>query len=310
VDHCYGAKFGGYDYHDHDLLVVDSVFDHDGWEQTVAPKNDIQGREHDWYTAINPPSESIDPQHRFIDVVFGRADSEGYEGDDGGLADSVLYLANPIGGYLGVYQSMFHNVVVDGGGGEFDSSGPGSGLAIGPSGTAEKASAFNRGWGIFGDCAVSCTFDTVTCINKPENINCGWALAVDTADKAKGLPSLATQASFVNCKVDNWFVWSGDPNTSSPNIVSTNNGPAPTITYSGCYFPQVINVAGVNAAVPAYVDPTRCASSYARTLGVTAIKDGPSLLDAMDGNWSGNWDDRLLASSAVNWIQAGFAIKQ
>ncbi len=308
----YGAFFGSYDYHVHDLLVVDSLFDNNGWNSTAAPKNDPEGREHDWYTAINPPAEVIDPQHRHIDCLFARADSEGLEGDAGGLADTCLFLANPIGGYLGVYQSLFHNIVVDGGGGEFDSGTAGSALSLVPGN-----SGASRGWGIFLDCAPAGTMDTVTVINKPDTINSGFALGVHAAEPAKQLTSLATVATLTNCKVYNWFTWSGT-STSAPNAIDQDGPPAVTITYSGCYLPGVTGstgspqagVVGVTGTIPHYVDPTRTVSSYAKTLGIAGVTDGPSLLSAMENQWSGQWDNRLTAEAVVNWIQAGFQVAQ
>jgi hypothetical protein len=304
----YGAFFGAYDYHIHDLLVVDSIFDHNGWNPTAAPKNDAEGREHDWYTAINPPAETIDPQHRHVGCVFARADSEGLEGDAGGLADTCLFLANPIGGYLGVYQSLFHNIVVDGGGGEFDGS-TGSPQAASALSLVPGNSGASRGWGVFLDCAPVGAMDTVTVINKPDAINSGFALGVHAADPAKQLTSLPTVATLTNCKVYNWFTWSGTA-TSAPNAIDQDGPPAVTITYSGCYLPGVTGVPGVTGTIPHYFDPTRTASSYAKMLGIAGATDGPSLLSTMENRWSGNWDSRLTATSVVNWIQAGFQVPQ
>jgi hypothetical protein len=305
----YGVFFGAYDSHIHDLLTVDSLFDNNGWNATAAPKSDPMGREHDYYTAINPPAEKNDPQHRHIGCIFARADSEGLEGDAGGLVDSCLFLANPIGGYLGVYQSLFHNVVVDGGGGpsggnEFDGGVAGSALTLVPGN-----SGASRGWGVFLDCAPTGVMDSVTVINKPDQINSGFALGVHAADPAKQLTSLATVATLTNCKVYNWFTWSGT-STSGPNVIDTDPPPAVTITYSGCYLPGVTGVAGVTGTIPHYVDPTRTVSSYAKSLGIAGVNDGPSLLGAMENQWSGQWDSRLTATAVVNWIQAGFQIVQ
>ncbi len=302
----YGAFFGSYDFHVHDLLVVDSLFDNNGWNPTAGPKTDAEGREHDWYTAINPPAETVDPQHRYVGCVFSRADSEGLEGDAGGLADSCLFLANPIGGYLGVYPSLFHNIVVDGGAGEFDSGVTGSALTLVPGN-----SGASRGWGIFLDCGNTGTMDSVTVINKPnDQINSGFALGVHAADPAKQLTPVATVATLTNCKVYNWFTWSSTAGVSGPNGVDVDPPPTATITYANCYLPGVVNVAGVTSSIPHYVDPTRTASSYAKTLGISGVSDGPSLLVAMENQWSGNWDSRLTGTAVVNWIQAGFQVAQ
>ena len=159
--------------------------------------------------------------------------------------------------------------------------------------------------------------DTVTVINKPDTINSGFALGVHAADPAKQLTSLATVATLTNCKVYNWFTWSGT-STSAPNAIDQDGPPAVTITYSGCYLPGVTGstgspqagVVGVTGTIPHYVDPTRTVSSYAKTLGIAGVTDGPSLLSAMENQWSGQWDNRLTAEAVVNWIQAGFQVAQ
>jgi hypothetical protein len=302
----YGVFFGCYDYHVHDLLVVDSLFDNNGWNATAAPKNDPQGREHDWYTAINPAAETTDPQHRYVNDLFARADSEGLEGDAGGLCDSCLFLANPIAGYLGVYQSLFNNVVVDGGGGEFDNEVAGSALSLVPGNAGAS-----RGWGVFLDCCPTGGMTNVTVINKANDaINSGFAVGVHVQDPAKQLVTLATAATLNGVMVHNWFEWNSTPGVSGPNAVDLDPPPAATITYSGCYLPGVIGVAGVTGTVPNYVDPTRTASSYAKSLGILGVTNGPTLLSAMDNQWSGNWNANLDPAAVVNWIQAGFQVNQ
>jgi hypothetical protein len=317
---CYGQKFTAFDYHVRDCLVVQSLFDNSGWNETAAPKADPTGMEQGFYTAINPTTETADPQHRYIGCCFSRADSEGLEGNAGGLIDTSLFLANSIAGYVGVYQSGIHNCVVDGGGdgkggNEFDFAGA-NGIMIGSALTLSTATlpvppkidANTRGWGLFLDACPSGFLDSVTVINKPEVVNCGFALGVRVADPAKQLKSLATIAAVTNCKVYNWYTWSSsypDPTKGAPNVLNLNGPPNATIAYSGNYFPGVTGVAGVTGTIPNYVDPTRCARTYAQSIGLSGA---PALLAEMQNQSSFNWSPALAPDVVVNWIQAGFEV--
>ncbi|MGD0462180.1 MAG: hypothetical protein ABSB74_06805 [Tepidisphaeraceae bacterium] len=311
----YGAFAGAYDYHIHDMLCDGNVLVNNGWNVTAAPKSDPMGREHDWYTGVNPKTETNDPQHRYVNTVFATADSEGLEGNSGGLCDTDLFLANPIAGYVAVYQGRFHNVVVDGGGdgkggNEFDFGGMiGSALTmVEPPPVPPATNGGTRGWGVFLDCVPTGTMDTVTVINKPEVVNGGFALGVHVNDGAKGLPTVATVAALSNCVVNDWYTWSSsypNPATGAANALNFNGPPSATITYLQCYFPGVTGVLNVIGAIPHYADPTRCTRTYAQSLGYSGA---PALLSAMENQWSGNWKANLEPAAVVNWIQAGFQV--
>ena len=169
-EHCYLAFYGEYHFHVQDFLMLDCVLANCGWDAQFAPKSDPAGREHDSYVAINPTTETNDPQHRVIDTIFATPDAEGCEGDCGGLFDTDLYLACPIGGYGGVYQTLFNNCVVDGDNVEFDplttcgtnnggvykitqSGIAGDALSLGPLRHAGKPDGIRGGWGLMFDCA-------------------------------------------------------------------------------------------------------------------------------------------------------------
>jgi hypothetical protein len=326
-EHCYLAFYGEYHSHVQDFLMLDCVLANCGWDAQFAPKSDPAGREHDSYVAINPRAETNDPQHRVIGTIFATPDAEGCEGDCGGLFDTVLYLACPIGGYGGVYQTLFNNCVVDGDNLEFDSlttcgtniggtytitqSGKaGDALSLGPVGTVGNLSGYERGWGLFFDCAPIGMMENTLFIDKPDPLNAGPAIQVCLQDTAKGLPSTSSNITLSNVKVHNWYQW--------PNL-TTGKGPCPvqvsgttstltaTINYVNCVLPGVNGVAGVSSAEPSYVDPARCVSTYAASIAIPG--GAPAFLTATENNWSGNWNAALTAQAAINWIQAGFVTR-
>jgi hypothetical protein len=67
-------------------------------------------------------------------------------------------------------------------------------------------------------------------------------------------------------------------------------------------------MAGVNGTMPNFVDSTRTISTYAKSLGIPGVVDGPSFLQAAENNWSGNWNPVLTAAAANQWIKAGFKV--
>jgi hypothetical protein len=172
----------------------------------------------------------------------------------------------------------------------------------------------NRGWGCYLDTATTGSIHDTYIINKPELFNSGLAVGVHTLDVGKqflGMPSASTVATLgPNLIVHNWKEWSAD-GKGSPNFVNLagNNAPAATINYTGLVvLPGVTGVAGVTAVEPKYVDDTRTSSSYAKTLGITGVNDGPTLLQRMSQQRSTNWDVRLEASAVFDFIEAGFQV--
>ncbi|HEX4056233.1 MAG TPA: hypothetical protein VHX86_18385 [Tepidisphaeraceae bacterium] len=290
-----------------DFLVTRSVF------ANCGAKNN-NGTAHDVY--INPnhpnPGDPADAQVRFINDLFAEAAADGCESNYGGFFDHCVSLANPIAFYGGGgFPATIQNCVVDGGGGEFDpstgSGQVGSALSLAGAGTG-------RGWGAYLDCATTGSISNLYVINKSDagdvQYNGGFAVGVHCTDSGKnpeGMPTEATVATVgPNVIVHNWFDASG----SNAVNLSQSTPPLPAIAYSGLVvLPGVNGVAGVTGTEPAYVDDTRTCSSYAKTLGIIGVSDGPSLMTAMENNWPGNWDDRLTAAGVVNWIQAGFQVK-
>jgi hypothetical protein len=330
--HCYnpnaiGANYGEYHFHVQDFLMVDCVLANCGWDAQYAPKSDPAGREHDEYVALNPTTETNDPQHRVIDTIFATPDAEGCEGDCGGLFDTDLYLACPIGGYGAQYQTLWNNCVVDGDPQEFDpsttcgtcsSSGftitqsgrQGDALSLGPCGVAGSLTGFERGWGLMFDCAPTGTMENSLFIDKLDPVNSGPAIQVCLQDNAKGLPGCSTKAAFNNVKIHNWTNWPNVNNGNGPcplGISGTTSALTATINYLNCVFPGVNGTPGVSGVEPNYVDPTRTVSTYAASIGITG--GAPAFLAAAENNWSGNWNPALTAQAAINWIQAGFNIK-
>jgi len=331
-EHCYnantiGAEYGEYHFHVQDFLMVDCVLANCGWDAQFAPKSDPAGREHDEYVALNPTTETNDPQHRVIDTIFATPDAEGCEGDCGGLFDTDLYLACPIGGYGAQYQTLWNNCVVDADPQEFDSlttcgtcaSGgftitqrgkASDALSLGPCGVAGSLTGYERGWGLMFDCAPNGSMENSFFIDKLDPVNSGPAIQVNLTDNAKGLRSCSSNVTFNSVKIHNWMNW--------PNV-SDGNGPCPvsvhgtsstltaTINCLNCVFPGVNGTAGVSGVEPNYVDPTRTVSTYAASIGITG--GAAAFLTAAENNWSGNWNPGLTAQAAINWIQAGFRIK-
>jgi hypothetical protein len=312
-----------------DFLLLDCVLANCGWDAQFAPKSDPAGREHDSYVAINPTTETNDPQHRVIDTLFATPDAEGCEGDCGGLFDSVLYLACPIGGYGGVYQTIFNNCIVDGDNLEFDplttcgtnsggtytitqSGKVGDALSLGPCGAPGNLTGYERGWGLYFDCAAKGTMENCVFADKPDGVNSGPAIQVCLQDNAKGLPATSGTFTFNNVKIHNWYDWPNVTSGAGPTPVQVSGATstlAATINYLNCVFPGVNGTPGVSAVEPNYVDPTRTVSSYAKTLGIGGVVDGPSFLAAAENNWSGNWNAALTANACIAWIQAGFVVK-
>ncbi|MGD0771121.1 MAG: hypothetical protein ABSB42_23290 [Tepidisphaeraceae bacterium] len=327
-DHCYAAFYGEYHSHVQDFLLLDCVLANCGWDAVNAPKSDPAGREHDSYVAINPSTETNDPQHRVIDTIFATPDAEGCEGDCGGLFDTVLYLGCPIGGYGGVYQTIFNNVVVDGDNLEFDplttcgtnsggvykvtqSGKPGDALSLGPCGVAGALTGYERGWGLYFDCAPTGTMENTLFIDKPDGVNSGPAIQVCLQDNAKGLPSTSSNVKFNNVKIHNWYQWPNVTSGAGPCPVSvsgTTSTLTATINYLNCVFPGVNGTSGVSGIEPNYVDPARTVSTYAASIGITG--GAPAFLTAAENNWSGNWNPALTAQAVIDWIGAGFEAKQ
>jgi hypothetical protein len=326
-DHCYAAFYGEYHYHVQDFLMLDCVLGNCGWDAQLAPKYDAAGREHDSYVAINPASETNDPRHRVIDTILATPDAEGCEGDCGGLFDTDLYLACPIGGYGGVYQTIFNNVAVDPDPEEFDpltacgtyngttytitqNGQGGDALSLGPVGRVGALSGYERGWGLFFDCAPSGIMENSLFIDKLDPLNCGPAIQVCLQDPAKGLTASSGTFQFINDKTHNWEQWPNQTDGSGPcpvQVSGTTSALTATINYLNCVFPGVNGTPGVSGVERNYVDPTRTVSAYAASIGITG--GAPAFLTAAENNWSGNWNPALTAQAAINWIQAGFQIK-
>jgi hypothetical protein len=329
VANCYGGATqpGVFTSNVHDLLFYGGTYAGNGWNATAQPKNNGLGMQHDIYCSINPAGTTADPQNRFIGLCVATAAAVGIEGNDGGLVDHCLFLANPIGGYVGGgYSGGIQNFICDGGGGEFDAGAAGSALNL----VAPPNYAASRGYGVYLDCAPSGFIQNGAIINKNDAAdvqwNYGFAMGVHTTDSGKngeGMPTAATVATISDVAVSNWFEWSGGA-ASAPNGVNLSQAgpPLATINFAGTdYLPGVTGVgnaasntagatitgiANVIGAIPNYVDPARCASAYAKTLGIAGVSDGPSLLNAMENLTDGNWNPALDAGAAVDWIRAGF----
>jgi hypothetical protein len=279
--------------------------------------------------------DATDLQVRFINTVFAASAAAGCECNRGGFFHNCLSLSNPIAFYGGGGAAAeISHCVVDGGGGEFDmlevpitsgtlvkfaSAGtfppaPGNALNLQP------GTGANRGWGCYLDAATTGSIHDTYIINKPEHFNAGFAVGVHTVDGGKaglGMPSAATIATLgPNLIVHNWYEWSAD-GKGSPNFVNLagayNGKPAPTATinFNGLVvLSGVTGVAGVTAIEPKYVDDTRTCSSFAKTLGIAGVTDGPTLAQRMEAQDSTNWDPRLEAQPVFNYIQAGFQMNQ
>ncbi len=298
----------------YDLLINRSFIIGCGFKNQLGTAHDVYVNAN--YTVVG------DSQIRFINTVFGVGAACGCECNRGGFFDHCLSLANPTGIYGGGgAPAGIQYCVIDGGGGEFDTTNikfaSATGYPLSPGATLSLQpglSGAGRGWGPYLDCASSGFIHDVYCINKndagDQQVNSGFAVGVHCTDPGKngeGMPTAATIATIgPNVIVHNWFVYGGASNAIN---LSQTTPPLPTITYAGLVvLPGVTGVTGVSGAEPNYVDPNRTASSYAKMLGIAGVTDGPSLLAAMENQWSGSWDNRLTATAVVNWIQAGFAM--
>jgi hypothetical protein len=299
----------------YDLLVNRSYFIGNGY------KNQL-GTAHDVYINGNPKI-AADSQLRFINTVFGTAAACGCEANRGGFFHNCVSLANPTGIYGGGgAPAAIESSIIDGGGGEFDgtsvkfASAQGYVLTAGSTLSLQPGNAGSgRGWGAYLDCATSGYIQNVFCVNKNDagdvQNNGGFAIGVHCTDVGKngeGMPTAATVATIgPNVIVHNWYDSSG---ANAINLSQTTP-PLPTIAYSGLVvLPGVNNVLGVTGKEPQYVDPARCCSTYAKTLGIAGVTDGPTLLQAMAGQNSTNWKPALEAQAVVNYVAAGFVVMQ
>jgi hypothetical protein len=335
IDHpvcvgCYGSRFFGYDSGVKDLLVLDPVMAVSGWHYSVLPK-DGSGMEHCWYSNNANVVQTSDPQHRFIGGIFAQPESMGIKQACGGLDDNDLFLTCPIG-VIGIqYNTSITNCVIDGDNTEFDpltsardlgttnlqQGIAGLALSDGNVGTPGHQIGQERGWGIEFVTVPSGNLSGTLFIDKPDPINNGPAIRITTIDSNDtGVnPPKAGSFTLSDNIIHNWTQGAFNATSAGPNVVvinTTNNSGSvttaqPTVNYSANVFPGFLSVAGVSAAESSYPDPSgRKISSYAKSLGVPGITDGPSWLARAEQNWSGNFDPRFTAAAANAWIRAGY----
>lgn len=273
VDHCHTLRFGLYTNCIQDLLIKDSVLDHNGWDDGgLTPKNIYS---HNMYLQSWPATGfPADPQTRVMGCLIARAAAEGCEQRTGGLNDGCAYIGNPIAGFLGSLPNcVISNAVVDGAG--FD-------LSIGTAGT--------RGWGLFTDATPSALMKRVICIDKNDKKNTGPALMCQS-NSTDGSPDSQTALTLNGCIVHNW----------NGTSFSSSGTPKPPV-FTNCDLPGVSQP----NPVPTYVDNTRCLDSYCHVVNATTVVD---FLAAACLNRRGAWHQDLTAAAFNEYIFEGFVTK-
>jgi hypothetical protein len=290
------------------VLTPDSVIANNGWDFKVAPKSG-DTRNHGWYDGYTNPVLPNDPLHRWVNCTFAANCCSGIQANLGGLFDTCLVLANPIGivvggGYwIGVNHCMF-----DGDNLEFDaissvgsvtngvytikaSGTPGCALAMGPFGLPPNNTGNEYGCALKLDCALSGFVNDCGFLNKPDPINSNPWLQVNTVDQAKGLVPMAGTFLISN----NW-------------VHNVTTGP-PTLNFSNDICPGVTGVVGIIGTEPIWTDMTRNVSTYAKTLTATIpnVVDGPSFLAAEEANCTApTFNPALTPLAEITWVDAGF----
>lgn len=318
IDHSYGTFYGLYTQAVEDALKYECVFAWDGFNQQVDPKNDDAGMEHEVYqngfvNTLSKPSipGPADMQDRAIYCIFGGGISA-YKNYQGGLTYGCLFLGDAIAANYGEFPTLVDQSVVDGDPAEFDAAEGGQkgyALALSSDGTAP------RGWGFdFSGCPTATVQDTLF-IDKNDSFNTGCPIYIDGAltYNVNGYPTFTSGSTTLkNLIVNNWT--NGGTDVASFEVPP--NPPNPTII--NCDFPGMnantfgdfpgLNVSGI-ITTPNYVNPNVTVSSYAASMGIAGVTNGPTWLNAAMNNSSANWNQALTAWPAIQYIQAGFAAK-
>jgi hypothetical protein len=315
ADHGYGSYYAVYGQQVFDLLVYDSCFAYNGWNQKVAPKVDLGGMHHDEYSQCPISPAPADMQHRYIGDIFATAGADGLKAGSGGLIDSCLFLADPLGTIAGGGQPVvINNCVFDGDNVEFDAAeGGGKGYALGLAANNQGP----RGSGIDNGGATTMLVENSLLIDKPDSLNNLSALEIEGSwaypinDNSNGVPTpVSGPTTYTNVKIHNWFCSSNDGAVSEANGVHIGSTPpTPVYTCTGCVFPGVTDVAGASGTEPGYVNVNATISTYAASMGIAGVKDGPTWLDAAIENSSADWSPNLTAAAAIQYLQAGFTVK-
>jgi hypothetical protein len=292
IDHNYGQRWGVYFNFVRDVIIEDCFADHNGWDEPLAgttaglaPKSDLS---HNLYIQSWPLTDKNDPQFRVRNLFSSRAAADGIEQRPGGTLDTAYLFANPIAGFLGQRPSRISNIIIDGGSGQFD-------LSCGTNGP--------RGQGISSNVCPTAEFTNIIATAKPDPVNAQFAFYVQTSSTGSD-PNAATQATFNQLIAHNWTPAPGQ------NLVQIDPAPSPTIAYTNCDLPG-ITAPGI-LPTPAYVDPTRCLTKYATTLGAANVDGSPPITDAKTFlaaaalNRRGKYDSRLTAPAAQSYVAAGF----
>lgn len=289
VGNNYGQRWGLYSQFVQDLLVLDCIFDNNGWALPVGTwpgyaKNIFSHNLYlqEWTSEyVSAPYLNQSPQTRVIGLLSSRAAAEGIEQRSGGVLANSLLFANPIAGFVGSTgdNPLISSVVVDGGGGLFD-------LSIGAAG--------NRGWGLFSNAAVAATFLKILHVNKPDPLNSGFALGLQCLNTGTNA-NVPTDGTFANCIVNGW---------TGPSFQVTNGTPG-TLTFSECVLPGYVAPGVAQSAT--FFDATRCLATCAKTLGIAGVVDAASFLSyAVANQRRGNWNQTLMTEATIAWIGAGF----
>lgn len=293
VDHNYGEKFGGYAQEVTDLLLNYGCFAYNGWNQQVAPKADPTGRYHDWYSQGVTPPAPADMGHRYINCVFATAQAEGLKDYSGGLIDTCLFLADPIAGCPGEFPVLVNNCVVDGDNAEFDAAEGGqAGYALAL--TADNSAP--RGWGFDLSGSPNATVQNSLFVDKQDSLNNGDPIYIegDITFNITGEPDFKSgTTNLTNLIVHNWTM------QDKAGVGYQDNPPAPPYTATNCDFSGTGNYVNAGATI----------TTYAQSLGVAGIKDGPTWLNAAIQNSSTNWNPALTAPAFCAYMQANFKAK-
>jgi hypothetical protein len=318
VDHCYGTFYGIYCQAVEDVLLNASVFAENGYNQKVDPKTDPSGMEHDVYlngfvgpTATKPLAGPSDMLTRAVGCVFGGG-IESYKDYQGGLCSGCLFLGDAMDANFGQCPTLVDQCVADGDPAEFDAAEGGQkGYALALTGDGSAP----RGWGFDFEGCASATCQNSLFIDKNDSINNGVPIYIDgqISFNVNGYPTYKSgPTTLKNLIVSNWTTDGMDVHTflvppipPNPTIISCDMPGQNASTFGD--FPG-INVSGL-IPTPNYVNPNATVSTYAASLGIAGVTNGPTWLAAAINNSSQNWNQSLTAGTAIHYVQAGFSVK-
>lgn len=253
------------------ILIEDSIFDHNGWDET-APGADADDRSHNIYIDNEQPVGETLPIVR--NVLLTRASSHGIQIRCGGTVSNIYVCDCPIG-------------VLFGGGDGFETKSPlgvpidASDIVIEGSRDITGANATELGWGLDVVNVRSGAIRRVI-VTQDRSADGSNAHGVDISQPTSNL-------ALVDLIVWNWH---------NPRQFEAGVGVTETRTYFGAF-------GGANT--PGFADPGRTLARYnAEVLGGAA--NAVAFITRARQQSRDNWDERYTAAAAVAWVEGGFGL--